>query len=463
MDVKAELYAATVCAMLQPKFYVPSVKEQIDHLSRLVKAAPPGFVAKLMIYAREKMHLRSVPLVLAVEAAGHGKADARAIARVIQRADEITEILAYYASANERKETKRLGRLSSAIKRAVAAAFNKFDEYQFAKYDRDGEVRLRDALFLTHPKPKDDAQAALFKRIAERTLETPYTWETELSAKGGTAEVWTELVESGKLGYMALLRNVRNMLDAGVGEATLAKVASVLADPERVAQSRQLPFRFYSAWRALKEKHGANFAANPIRKALQAAAVAAIANFPFDDNERIVVATDISGSMQNRLSDKSEVEYWEVGAILAGSAMTKAGNNIGLAFNTSVKRMDLVSPHPFSVAEDLRRHVGGGTDGWKVPASLEHEKCVADWVFVFTDMQMWGEESFASRWHSYKHNVAPEAKLVIFDMAGYGKTPISLREKDVYLVAGWSEEIFNALAALRRGSSAVAEIEAINV
>lgn len=109
----------------------------------------------------------------------------RLIGRVIQRADEITEMLAFYAQANERDGAKQLNRLSKQVQKGIVMAFNKFDAFQFAKYDRDGAaVKLRDALFLTHPVAKDAAQQAIFNQIATGTLETPYTWETELSALG---------------------------------------------------------------------------------------------------------------------------------------------------------------------------------------------------------------------------------------------------------------------------------------
>ena len=139
-----------------------------------------------------------------------------------------------------------------------------FDEYQFAKYDRSNlDVKLRDALFIVHPKAKDEAQQLLFDKITNKTLETPYTWETELSALGqqefASAEAkkeafdarWEELVGSGKLGYMAMLRNLCNFLTCGVSGNAIEDVAHRLSDEREVIRSRQFPFRFLSAYREI--------------------------------------------------------------------------------------------------------------------------------------------------------------------------------------------------------------------
>lgn len=135
------------------------------------------------------MNMRSVPMVLAVELAKVHRGDStvnKMVSGIVLRADEIAELLAYYQLANQRKDTKKLNRLSKQLQAGLQGAFNRFDEYQFAKYNRDAEVKLRDALFLIHPKAKDESQQALFNKIVNNELETPYTWETELSALGQT-------------------------------------------------------------------------------------------------------------------------------------------------------------------------------------------------------------------------------------------------------------------------------------
>ena len=217
MSAEAELYAAVCTMALQPKFY-ETTPQQIDRIVNLIKQVSPEFVAKLAIYARREMFLRSVPMLLIVELAKIHSGDnlvSRTIEQVVMRADEIMELLMCYQWRNPQAGLKKLNRLSHQVQKGLQKAFLKFDEYQYAKYNRTkNEVTLRDALFLIHPKAEGEAQQLLFDKIANDTLEVPYTWETELSALGQVnfdspeakkqafADKWIELIGSGKLGYM---------------------------------------------------------------------------------------------------------------------------------------------------------------------------------------------------------------------------------------------------------------------
>lgn len=134
------LYSRVCTSMVSNKFY-ESNDEQMENLKHLISVCDPMFVAKLAVYAREKMYLRSIPLVLVVELAKIHKGDdliSKTVQRVIQRADEITELLAYYQLANGRNgETKKLCKLSNQIKKGIKAVFEsgKFSEYQYAKHN----------------------------------------------------------------------------------------------------------------------------------------------------------------------------------------------------------------------------------------------------------------------------------------------------------------------------------------
>ena len=225
MTPEMELYTAVVTCALSDKNY-ESGNERMQRISELIKQVDPVFVAKLAVYARTHMNLRSIPLFLIVELAGIHNGDSlvkRTIEKTVLRADEIMELLMCYQLRNaEHKATKKLNSLSRQIQEGLKSAFNRFDEYQFAKYDRSNlEVKLKDALFLVHPKAASPEQQAIFDKIVAGTLQTPYTWETQLSELGqkhfSTKEekeaalgaLWEELIDSGKLGYMALLRNLR--------------------------------------------------------------------------------------------------------------------------------------------------------------------------------------------------------------------------------------------------------------
>jgi 60 kDa SS-A/Ro ribonucleoprotein len=172
---QVELYAAVATAALSDQFY-ETADTRLQRLRELVAKNDPVFVAQLAVYARESLNLRTVPLVLCVELAQLHRGDSlvsRLVARVVQRPDEITELLAFYALANARSGNKVLNRLSKQLQKGLALSFNRFDGYQLAKYDRDGAVRLRDALFLVHPNAKDAAQQALFDQLVRGELPTP--------------------------------------------------------------------------------------------------------------------------------------------------------------------------------------------------------------------------------------------------------------------------------------------------
>jgi len=477
-----ELYTLVATSVLSEQFY-EKAEDKLARLRQLIIKNDAGFVARLAVYAREQMHLRSVPLVLAVELGKAHRGDsivAKLAARVIQRADEITELLAYYQLANERTEVKKLNKLSKQLQKGLAEAFNKFDEYQFAKYNRDTQVKMRDALFLVHPKAKGETQQALFDKIVKDELKTPYTWEVELSALGQQSFTtpeerknafnakWEELIFSNKLGYMATLRNLRNFLEAGISNEALKKVCKYLSDEKAVASSRQLPFRFLSAYRELKQiKEGR---AGIVLEALEAAILYSAANIPgYDINTRVVVAADVSGSMQRPISAKCQVQNFDIGLLLAMLMRHRCRNVITGMFGDTWKTISVPKDNILANVEEFRRRegeVGYATNGYLVIKDMLDRQQVADKVMMFTDCQLWNNQgngiNIVSLWKAYK-KLAPKAKLYLFDLAGYGNTPLKIEQGDVCLVAGWSDKIFHALQAIEEGSNAVKMINTLNL
>src|SRR5437660_9609321 len=159
-------------------------------IRELVSKAPADKVAALAVEAREKMKLRHAPLLLLREMARlatHRHLVAETLTRVIQRADELAEFVALYWSEGKQP-------LSAQVKKGLAAAFTKFDEYALAKYNRASPVKLRDVLFLCHAKPVDADQAGLWKKLVDNTLATPDTWEAALSSGADKREAWTRLL-----------------------------------------------------------------------------------------------------------------------------------------------------------------------------------------------------------------------------------------------------------------------------
>jgi len=505
MVPELELYACVCSSILTPQYYTPNTNDQINKIKTLIRKVDPVFVAQLAVYAREQMYLRTIPLVLTVELAKCHSGDnllRRMAGRVIQRADEITELLAYYVKANNLRPKfveakgghsveKKIYKLSNQLRKGVADAFFKFDEYQFAKYNRPGEIKLRDALFLTHPKPRTDAQRVLFEKIAQDNLSTPYTWETQMSKAGQDGKdkkaVWEELIQSGKLGYMALLRNLRNFLDAGVSEVWLNKVADRIANPDEVRKSKQFPFRFLSAYRSIGGGPRTRYTSywgdydsqigqhenlfTPILlESLEKAAKISVENIPMLINQAILVASDVSGSMQSPLSEKSSLQQFDIGALLGLLVQARADNSVFGMFGDTWKPLTSEKvDNPLAATNELHRRegeVGYSTHGYKVLQWAINQKKKFSRIMIFTDCQMYGSghdgRNIDKLWKQYK-TINPYAKLYLFNLSSYGQTPIDLRAGDVALITGWSDKIFTAMDNIERGGEVLDMVKEIQI
>jgi hypothetical protein len=269
------------------------IASRIEGLTLMV---PFKDAAQVAIDAREKFKLRHVPLlVLRSMLRKHkGHEMGELITRVIQRADEMGELLSIYWKENKAEP------LTNQLKIGLARAFKKFPEYQLAKYNRDATVKIRDVMFLVHPRPNNEKQAELFKKVASDTMATPDTWEVALSTGGDKKDEFTRLLKDKKLGALALLRNLRNMIQSGVDEDLIRKR---LGD---MNTNRVLPFRFITA---------AKYAPR-LEDALESAMFRALAEQP-KLGGKTALLVDHSRSMDANVSAKSEISRFDSAAALA--------------------------------------------------------------------------------------------------------------------------------------------------
>jgi 60 kDa SS-A/Ro ribonucleoprotein len=296
-----ELRRSCLASLLWEQTFYESGQDHAKRVAELVKACKPVDVASLAVEARSRMHLRHLPLFLVRELArtkGNGTIVAATLPQVIQRPDELGEYLAIYWGGKTAR-APRPEPLSAGSKRGLSAAFKRFGPYALAKYDRDDGVKLRDVLRLTHAKPKDAEQAALWKKVVARELETPDTWEVALSAGKDKRETFERLLREEKLGALATLRNLRNMIKANVDPSLIQARLGCKLD-------KVLPFRFLAAVR-----HAPMFAAE-----LDAAMLRVVADEPKLPG-RTVVVVDVSGSMDCALSARSEMTRVDAAAGLA--------------------------------------------------------------------------------------------------------------------------------------------------
>lgn len=286
--------AVMSCLLWEDQFYVDG-KTIADSIDEAASAVSPQVLSRAAIEARQEHNLRHVPLLLTTSLAKHGGSIvADTLCQVIQRADELSEFLSLYWRNGKTP-------ISKQVKIGLARAFQKFDAYQLAKYDRAKAVRLRDVLFLVHAKPKDDAQAAVWKQLVDGTLPSPDTWEVGLSGGADKRETFERLLREGNLGYLALLRNLRNMVEAGVGDGLIRE--ALLA---RKGAKRVLPFRYVAAARACPR----------LEPVIDQALSEAVSELPVMQGKTAILV-DVSGSMGAQLSQRSDLRRMDAAAALA--------------------------------------------------------------------------------------------------------------------------------------------------
>ena len=397
------------CLLWEDQFYEDGV-EIAGRIQSLVSKVKAETVAALAVEARSKMKLRHVPLLLVREMARlktHRELVAQTLAQVIQRADELAEFVAIYWKDGKTP-------LSAQAKKGLAKAFQKFDEYQLAKYDRNGPIRLRDVLFLCHAKPRDSEQAAIWKRLIEGQLQTPDTWEVALSSGADKREAWERLLRERKLGALALLRNLRNMKQADVDESL------VLSGIENMNTGRVLPFRFLAAAR-----HAPQW-----EESLERAMLSSLS-----EQERLpgrtVLLVDISGSMTAALSRRSEMFRTDAAyglAILLREICEKA-----IVFSFSDKLVEVPPRRGFALRDAL--DASQLHNGTYLGRALENIREKYDRIIVITDEQA-HDRVPGPRKHGYMINVASNKNGV-----GYGAWTH---------IDGWSEAVVEYVRMLEQ-------------
>jgi hypothetical protein len=399
------------CLLWENQFYEDGV-EIAGRIAELVSKVAPEKVAALAIEGRGRMKLRHAPLVLVREMARHKAHRAlvsETLAQIIQRADELAEFVAIYWKDGRVP-------LSGQVKKGLAAAFPKFDEYQLAKYDRGGPIKLRDVLFLCHAKPRDQAQAEVWKKLVAGALSTPDTWEVALSSGTDKREAWERLLREQKLGALALLRNLRNMRETGVNESL---VFSALA---AMSAGRVLPFRFLAAARYAPQWE----------RALEEAMLKCVAETEKLPGKTIVLV-DVSGSMTAPLSRRSEMQRTDAAYGLAVLLREIAEKVAVYSFSDNLVEVPARRGFALRDAIDASQRHNSTQLGDAVEKLNRNEKC--DRLIVITDEQA-HDQVPAPSGKGYLINVASYKNGV-----GYGKW---------MHIDGWSEAVIEYIRALEQ-------------
>lgn len=469
---KSELFLAAVSDFATDSFYENEGdrRNRIAKLAAKVAVKDSEWITNFVAWLRDEAQMRSVSVEVAVEAAvAMIKADVpggrKVIDNAIQRADEPGEILGYFHAYHGRK-------IPSAIKRGVSDAIGRvYNEYSIGKYNGDSRsFSFGDVIQLVHPKPVGN-QSALFRYALSRDSkpsteglpmltkraeflalsaadkrklvesgesskvlkEAGLTWEILGSTISGgwDSKAWEAIIPS--MGYMALLRNLRNFAQNGVSDKVMDDVLNRLSDPEQVAKSRQLPFRFLSAYNANKEN--LRFA-YPLEKALNAS----LSNVP-SLKGRTLILVDRSGSMF-RYWGGSQVkatglDYADTAAIFGTTVALKAEDATLVQFGSSSREVKFNKTD--SVLTTLKKFDSlGGTDTAGAIRSFIGKGY--DRVILLTD-----EQTYANPYSA----IPSDIPVYVWNFAGYRGS--SSKASNVFGMGGMTDKSFSIIQALEAG------------
>ena len=459
---KMQLASMLITSFAQNQFY-RSAKQTFEELIKLLGQVDPKFAAKAAIYARTEMGMRSITHVLAAEMAIHASGLPWAKAfynQIVKRPDDMKEIMAYFYG-NKGKS------LPNAMKKGFAKAFDKFDAYQLAKYRGEGKaVKLVDMVNLVHPNPTERNAEAL-KALIAGELKSTATWEAKLTKAGQEADsekekanrkaqAWAELISENRLGYFALLRNLRNIAEQA--PELEDAVCQMLVDRKRINGSLVLPFRFLTALDAINESDVK--AKRKLTTALNKALELSLDNVPSFDGRTLIVLDD-SGSMtwgRRKQMNRSPIQ---IGAIFA--AMLYKSNDADLMrFSDDAS---FLSPYhgdaAMSIADNLIKNARSA--GTNFHAIFQTARRAYDRIIILSDMQGWiGHQAPTKAYAEYKQRTGANPYIYSFDLQGYGS--LQFPERNIFCLAGMSEKVFDIMQLLETDRQAlVSKIEAVEL
>lgn len=415
-----------------------------EQIKELIPKCNPHDVANLAIEARVLQKLRHIPLFITVEMCKypeHKKYVEEVLLRIMTRPDMVTDFLALYQKENGLSKLKKL---PHAVMRAIGECFNNFTEYQLAKYDRNGAIKLRDALFLSHARPDSPYREDLFRRIAERKLTVPDTWEVALSSGADKNQTWTRLIDEGKLGALAFLRNLRNMKEANV-EARLIRRGL-----QSLNSGMLLPLNFLAAAKNAPE----------FKNDIQDLMLRNYQGIPKLPGYSVFVV-DVSGSMQAPISGKSTFNRIDVAAAMAMfAALTcesvdiycTAGSDSRGVHSTKKIEYPELGFGLFNQVSQLQSVLGGG--GIFTRQCLEYirkdVKEQPDRIMIFSDSQ-----------DCDRYGAKPQPFGVnnyIVDVSAH-KNGVNYKGLFTAEISGWSEHFLTYIAAYEGQNNQFEEVE----
>lgn len=469
---KLKLVSLLLTWFVNAQFY-RSEKTGDKELKQAIEQVDPEFAAKAAIFARTRWGegMRSVTHLTAAYIAktATGKPWARKFYySIVKRLDDIMEILSVHLST--KPNGKARNPIPNAMKRGFRDALGKFDAYQMAKYRKEGHgLSLLDVVRLLHPKP-NERNAEAFKQLREGKLKNTQTWEATVSAAGQTAttaaekqeakgQAWKQMVTSKKLGYMALLKNLRNIADTN-DEETVRAACEQLTDAKQIEKAGLFPFRYLIAYDELLKATGTESTRNML-VAISEAIEVSMSNIPKLSGKTLVVL-DVSSSMTSGKVAGSNLNTAEAGALFAAS-MLKAWRCDFITFDGAARYVSYNPIDPLLTMTRGFRFIGGSTNFHTIFSAANKPY---DNIVIISDMQGWAGRNYtqppSAALATYRQQYKVKTRVYSWDMAGYGT--MQFPEDRVFALAGFSDQNFEVMTLLQEDPNAlVHEIEAIKL
>ena len=437
----AQLRRAVLANLLWENIAYMDGQSITNEIKKLIPLCNPMDVANLTIEARTMQKLRHTPLFLAVEMCKHDATRPYVkdvLPKIITRADMLTDFMALYWADGKCP-------ICNAAKKGLAEAFHNFKEYHFAKYDRDAEIKLRDVMFMVRPKPETPLEAELYKKIADRTLETPETWEVLLSLAHTNEEkaaVWTKLITECKIGGKAMLMNIRNMQQVGVARPIIEQGL------DNLKGAMLLPLDFL---KAMRESTGFD-------REIEAAMLKTYENMPKLPGKTLFIV-DVSGSMGSITSSGSKFTRLDQAcsmAMLAANQCTDFELVCTAGSDRELREEQMRIPYPskgFNLFKEILKSRdtvgGGGIFTYQCLEKLRKElgDKIHDYerIIVFSDSQ----DIDVSSWSSPNKDKKPRPFGKYNYICDVSCHTHGINYKGVWTaeISGWSEHFLTYIAA----------------
>lgn len=504
-DDRATLAAMASCSLVNERSFYEDTTGKIDELARRVAFGHPEWFVKLAVFLREQLHLRSISQKTAAIAAITPECRPflkKALDRIIIRADDLIEFAALL-----KDDRHGLAKSSpSVLRRYAAERLNRLENWECLKYRKESQFGLRHMIKLYHPKPAGERQRALFSYLADpqcwkkmaaedrellpeidafeklkntdvkdidaiRSLirQGRLPWEIVLPHTGSSREIWNIL--GYQMPIMALIRNLWNLFESGALADTELKrhvMDKMLRNQKVILNSRQLPFRWYSAWKVAREVD------SEIADAIVDAMHISIRNLPKLEGTTVIACDNSSSMSWTPISRESEIYPIDIAAMLGAVASGMCERRLVTAFACDIAKVSVSQRDSiFTNMERVKKtNVGYSTNAYKILRALIGNRLFTDRIIILTDMVIYDDgygnrrdEDFRHLLQIYRRRVNPDVATYVINLQPYEFFMLPQDENNVTVISGWNQEILRYIKYTtdKKGGGLVEQIDKINL